>query len=175
MHINLLIFLSISYYAIFPPTPASFVGFEIKNAGLSVQGKFSRYEIIGKSSFTNAPEKASVKGEIQVHSILTGIKKRDSELMKKAYFDEENFPKIKFWSTKITRISDNEVEISGILEIKGVEKTIVGRWKYMKDEHGFEGWAAEIPLKRSDFGVGGKSWILSDDLMAYIRIPSSTR
>jgi len=174
MYINLLIFLSISFYSIFPESPASFVGFEIKNAGLSVQGKFSRYEMIGKSSFTNAPEKASIKGEIQVQSISTGIKKRDNELMKKAYFDEENFPKIKFWSTKITRITDSEVEIVGFLEIKGTKKRIVGRWKHLKDEHGFEGWTAEIPLKRSDFGVGGKSWILSDDLKAYIRIPSET-
>lgn len=153
-----------------PKNNAASIGFEIKNAGIIVEGKFEKIEYQAYTSFTENPEKAYIRGEISVASINTGIAKRDRELMKKSYFNEETFPKIKFESTKIKKRSSTSVEIMGTINIKGVEKELHTIWNFVENENGFTGWKSEIPLKRSDFGVGGKSWILSDDVTAYIRI-----
>lgn len=170
MIFNILLLLSTILVSVFPKNDQAFIGFEIKNAGLSVDGYFEQFEYQAHSSFIDNPSKAYIRGEISVASINTGIAKRDRDLLKKSYFDEEKFPKIKFQSTKIKKLSSTSVEITGTVNIKGKEKELRTTWYFVENEEGFTGWKSEIPLKRSDFGVGGKSWILSDDLTAYIRI-----
>jgi polyisoprenoid-binding protein YceI len=162
--ISLIIFLSVTIYG----QDDSYIGFEIRNAGITVNGTFSDFNIdikIDPSDLSNA----KFNGSIQVKSIDTGIKKRDKDLMNKSYFDVENHPKIVFIATSVESGGNGKYEITGKLKIKGVTKTItfevievaVSGKKYFK---------GEFELNRRDFNVGGNSWILADELKASIRL-----
>ncbi|MCC5917519.1 MAG: YceI family protein, partial [Cryomorphaceae bacterium] len=108
-------------------------------------------------------------GTIRVKSINTGISKRDKDLLKSGYFDEENFPKIIFIATSVKKLGDGKYEVSGKLKIKGVKKDHTFTVKEVK-KSGVTYFEGEFSLNRRDFNVGGSSWVLSDDLIVKIRV-----
>ncbi len=149
----------------------AYVKFEIRNAGVNVKGSFSEYDTdieINPKDLSSA----RFEGVISVESIDTGIKKRDKDLKKKQYFDTENYPEISFALTSISANDDNGYEVNGELTIKGVAKSVsfdavkvrVSGELYIK---------GELMLNRRDFNVGGRSVMLSDELKALFRLPTT--
>ena len=79
-------------------------------------------------------------------------------------------PKISFKSTKVTPTNkDGHLYMYGVITIKNVSKEISFPFTQKSKDGGilFEG---EFKLNRRDFGVGGKSFSMSDDLTVELSI-----
>jgi len=147
--------------------PNQYVSFKIKNAGLTVDGTIKG--LIGTILFDNKNlSQSSLNVSLNATSVNTGNKTRDGHLQKDEYFDGAVHPKITFKSTKIDKTATGFVA-TGELTIKGVTKIIKLPFNYTENGAGgtFNG---TVILDRRDFGVGGSSWIMGDDVSISISI-----
>jgi polyisoprenoid-binding protein YceI len=99
------------------------IGFGVKHMVLStVKGKFTDFE--GQVMYDpNDIGKSSVSVTIRTASVETGNSKRDSDLRGKGFFTAEEYPTMKFESTKIEKKGDGYVA-HGNLTIRGVTKKV---------------------------------------------------
>lgn len=147
------------------------IKFNIKNAGLTVEGEFHEFD--AKIDFNQEhPEKSSFYGEIIVASIDTGIDMRDRDLMKEKYFHEAKYPKISFQSTQVSPKKGNAITVTGQLTIKETQKQVSFDVNYEEKANEVI-FTFSLPLNRRDFGVGKSSWLLSDELKANLLITMS--
>lgn len=136
------------------------IQFKVKHLMIStVTGQFKKVEgslnTIDKD-FTTA--QANI--EIDVSSIDTNNQQRDEHLRTNDFFDIQNHPYIRFISTGIQQINDEEFEVVGVLNMRGVDKEIVMNAELggiVKDMAGNEkvGFSLTGKVNRKDFGV---SW-----------------
>ena len=105
------------------------------------------------------PERSSVKAQIQVKSIDTGIRKRDDHLCSAEFFDVAKYPQITFKSRGVKQTGQNSGDILGDLTMHGVTSQITLHVKLASPLS--EGqvpsrtrWSVTIdPIKRRDFGL----------------------
>jgi polyisoprenoid-binding protein YceI len=146
-----------------PVDQGSKVHFVIRNFGINTGGDFTG--LAGTIKFDpNNLSVADFNVSIDASTIDTDISSRDNHLRKEGYFDVKNYPKISFKSTKITKTNSTDyLYMFGNLTIKGVTKEVKFPFKATAQNGGyfFEG---EFKLNRRDFGVGGNSLSLSDDV-----------
>jgi len=166
----LLFNIAISFGQNLTPTDAgSKVHFVIKNFGINTGGSFDG--LAGSITFDPAnPTAASFNVSVDAKSVDTDLEARDNHLRKAEYFDVEKYPKISFRSTKITATNkEGFLYMYGVITIKNVSKEISFPFTQKSKEGGilFEG---EFKLNRRDFGVGGKSFSMSDELNVELSI-----
>ena len=152
-----------------PVDEGSKVRFVIKNFGINTGGTFEG--LGGKIEFDPAnPTAASFEVSVDATTVDTDIEARDRHLRKEEYFDVENHPKLVFTSTRITKTNKDEfLYMFGNLTIKGVTKEVKFPFKATVQGDGFL-FEGEFKLNRRDFGVGGKSLSLSDELTVNLSI-----
>lgn len=152
-----------------PVDAASSVKFVIKNLGLNVDGSFKGLN--GKIIFN--PESiagSSFNVNVDAASINTGNGLRDGHLKKEDYFDVAKYPAINFVSTKITAAGKTgEYNMEGIFTIKGISKSVSFPFTVTAVTNGIV-FRGQFKINRRDFNVGGKSWILSDDVAVSLNI-----
>lgn len=136
----------------------SSVEFVIRNVGIGVDGHFDVFSI--NTDLNNAGELLSVKGEIKVASIKTGIESRDEHLLKADYFDVENHEYIRFQSKSISKTSNSKYLAIINLTIKGKTKEIQLPIEVSKSSNGNE-IISNFEINRQDFKVGGGSLVMS--------------
>ena len=154
----------------YTPTDAgSKVRFVIKNFGINTGGTFEG--LTGSILFDPANlAGASFNVSVDAKSVDTDMEARDNHLRKEEYFDVEKYPKLSFRSTKITTTNkEGYLFMFGVITIKNISKEISFPFKQTSKDDGilFEG---EFKLNRRDFGVGGKSFSMSDDLNVELSI-----
>ena len=152
-----------------PTDDSSKIKFSIKNLGLNVSGSFKGLK--GKIFFdkTNLPM-SSFNVSVDVATVNTGIEARDNHLKKEEYFDLAKYPEINFVSKKISNPArDGELLIEGDITIKGVTKSISFPFTATPkgNDYLFEG---EFMLNRRDFGVGGHSLVMADNLTVSLSV-----
>lgn len=151
-----------------PVDNGSSVKFKIKNLGVSVGGSFTGLQ--GKIVFDPSnPSASSFDASVDANSINTGIDLRDDHLKKEEYFDVKNYPKIHFVSTRVTAGRSGSFNITGLLTIKKVTKEISFPFTATQQGNGFN-FSGEFKINRRDFGVGGSSFTLSDNLTVQLNI-----
>jgi polyisoprenoid-binding protein YceI len=151
------------------------IGFKVRHLMISnVVGKFNDFAdsaVLSNDDFSSA----KFNFEASIDSINTGVADRDGHLKSTDFFDSASFPKLTFHSESITKKSDSDFEIAGLISIKGVEKPMVLSVDYAGiavDPYGQTkaGMALTGKIKRSDFGL---TWsavteagnvVLSDDI-----------
>jgi polyisoprenoid-binding protein YceI len=148
----------------YTPTDAgSKVRFVIKNFGINTGGTFDG--LAGTITFDPSNlGGASFNVSVDAKSVDTDVEARDNHLRKAEYFDVEKYPKLSFKSTKITTTNkDGYLYMFGVITIKNISKEISFPFKQTNKDGGilFEG---EFKLNRLDFGVGGKSFSMADEL-----------
>jgi len=135
------------------------ISFFIKNAGLTVDGKFTQLQ--ANINFNpEQPEKATLDATVNSESISTGINLRDKHLKKEEYFDVAKFPKIYL---KLKSLSGNlKSGFEGIftLNMKGISKDITIPVKFEASGK----FSGSFNIDRRDFKVGGNSWTLGDNV-----------
>jgi polyisoprenoid-binding protein YceI len=162
--------ISAVYSQNYTPTDAgSKVRFVIKNFGINTGGTFDG--LAGTITFDPSNlATASFNVSVEAKSVDTDLEGRDNHVRKAEYFDVEKFPKISFKSTKITTTNkEGYLYMFGIITIKNVSKEISFPFSQISKDGGilFEG---EFKLNRLDFGVGGKSFSISDELNVELSI-----
>ncbi|SEJ11335.1 Polyisoprenoid-binding protein YceI [Cyclobacterium xiamenense] len=140
----------------------SFIKFTIRNLGLTVEGQFDSFTTTVDYNKAQ-PASSRFSATIQVISINTGINKRDDHLLQEAYFHVEKYPTITFQSTSVSSPDPSRLTVKGDLTIKG--KTLpVELAVAIKEVGGKTQFSISGELDRRDFGVGGSSWVMSDDV-----------
>ncbi|MDP2308552.1 MAG: YceI family protein [Pseudomonadota bacterium] len=140
-------------------TAHSSITFSIRHLVISkVHGRFTRWT----GAFALDAEGTSpgtISAAIEVASIDTNEAQRDGHLRSPDFFDAERFPTMSFASTRIRRIDDSAVEITGQLTIRDVSREVTlaadfgGR---VTDPWGNQrlGYSAKTTINRKDFGLG---------------------
>jgi polyisoprenoid-binding protein YceI len=152
-----------------PTDEGSKVRFVIKNFGINTGGTFDGLSgsiTFDPSSLTTASFDVSVDSK----TVDTDMEARDNHLRKAEYFDVEKYPKLSFRSTKVTTTNkEGYLFMFGVITIKNVSKEISFPFKQTSKDGGilFEG---EFKLNRRDFGVGGKSFSMSDELTVELSV-----
>lgn len=135
--------------------------FKVRHMMISnVRGEFGK--VSGTIHFDPAhPEATTVTAEIDATTINTREPQRDTHLKSGDFLDVENFPTIRFQSTKVEPAGTGKYNVTGDLTIRGVSRPVVlnveGPTHEHKDPWGFTRAGAEATAKisRKDFGL---SW-----------------
>jgi len=145
------------------------VQFKIRNLGISVTGSFTGLE--GKMVFDEKNlAGSSFQASIDASTINTGIDARNKHLRDEEYFDVKNFPRISFVSTKVTGSTKaGTFFLFGKLTIKNTTREISFPFTATPQEGGYL-FNGEFKLNRRDFGVGGSSLVLSDNLTVQLAV-----
>ena len=160
----------ISFGQTYTPTDAgSKVHFVIKNFGINTRGSFDG--LAGSITFDPANLSAtSFSVTVDAKTVDTDIEARDNPLRKAEYFDVEKYPTISFRSTKVTATNkDGYLYMFGVLTIKNISKEISFPFTQTSKDGGilFKG---DFKINRRDFGVGGSSFSVSDDVSVELSI-----
>jgi len=152
-----------------PIDEGSKVRFVIKNFGINTGGTFDG--LSGSITFDpSSLATASFNVTVDSKTVDTDMEARDNHLRKAEYFDAEKYPKLSFRSTKVTTTNkEGYLFMFGVITIKNVSQEISFPFKQTSKDGGilFEG---EFKLNRRDFGVGGKSFSMSDELTVELSV-----
>ena len=100
------------------------VGFAVKHMGIAtVRGEFTEFE--GTLEIGEDLSSAKVYGTVKTESVDTNEPQRDDHLRSPDFFDAAQFPELRFESTAIEALDDEEFRIAGKLTIHGVTNDIV--------------------------------------------------
>jgi polyisoprenoid-binding protein YceI len=133
------------------------VTFQVRHLVTKVRGRFT--DFAGTVLFDEArPELSSVSFEAGTASIDTGTADRDQHLRSEDFFFVEKFPSLTFVSSRVTRKSAQEFDVTGTLTIRGVAKNVTLPVTYLgaaTDPWGNArvGFETEITINRKDFGL----------------------
>jgi polyisoprenoid-binding protein YceI len=100
------------------------VGFAVKHMGIAtVRGEFT--EFAGTLEIAEDLSSAKAYGTVSAGSVDTNEPQRDAHLRSGDFFDVEQYPELRFESTSIEALDDEEYRITGQLTIHGVTNEIV--------------------------------------------------
>jgi polyisoprenoid-binding protein YceI len=159
-----LFFLMGSWLMIYQPLQAkpiekSQVSIEGKQMGAITRAEFKKTQgditLNPTSSATLAS--AKIKMEIETASLNFSSPLVSAEIKKPEWLNVLLFPKALFESTQITKKSDTELDIQGLLTIKDVKKTIRFPAQFLIKGQKIK-LSGEFEFKRLDFGVGKGEW-----------------
>jgi polyisoprenoid-binding protein YceI len=153
--------------------------FAVRHLGIStVRGAFTK--VSGGAQFDPAdPSKSSIQADIDAASVDTRVDARDNDLRSPKFFDVQKFPTITFKSTKVESAGEGKLRVTGGLTIHGVTKEVVldvdGPSAPMKDPRGNLriGASATTTINRQDFGVGGASGMVGDQVTITLDVEMS--
>lgn len=152
-----------------PVTAASKVHFVIKNFGIKTGGDFSG--LTGFIKFNPANYAAAVFDvTVNANSIDTDNSLRDGHLKKADYFHVDKFKTLSFKSTKVVLSSTGgRFYMYGDLTIKGVTKPVEFGFSATPKDGGFL-FDGAFEINRRDFGVGGKSISIGDNVTVSLSV-----
>ncbi len=141
----------------------SSIGFEITHFFTPVKGSFT--DFTGTLAFDpNDLGSSKVNFTVNIASVNTGNKKRDSHLQSKDFFNVKKWSTMKFTSTSIKKSGSDYVAV-GKLTIRDVTKSIEIPFKVlgvqdhpMKKGNLVTAIRSEFSIDRTKFGVGTGSW-----------------
>ena len=152
-----------------PVDYGSKVNFSIKNFGISVVGSFKGLE--GNIIFDqNNLERSQIEASVDASTVNTGLDVRDKHLRGNDYFNVRDYQRIKFSSMSIERGAQRgNYLVKGILTIKSVSREIIIPFSVTSQEGGYL-FSSSFSLNRRDYGIGGSSISLSDNLTVSLQI-----
>ena len=135
----------------------STVGFAVKHMGIAnVRGQFTEFE--GTLEVGEDLARSSARGSVKVSSITTDDEQRDAHLRSADFFNVEEFPEIRFESTKVEAIDDESTSVVGNLTMHGVTREV--KLKAVVQGTDIDPWGKERAglevvgvLKRGDFDM----------------------
>lgn len=152
-----------------PVDESSKVHFVIKNFGIKTGGDFTGLN--GTIKFDPVNFGATVFNvTVDAGTVDTDNSTRDGHLRKSEFFDAAKYKTISFKSTKIVKSSvAGRFYVYGELTIKGVTKPVEFGFGATPKNGGYV-FDGEFTINRRDFGVGGSSVSLSDNLRVSLAV-----
>lgn len=139
------------------------VTFVIVNAGLEVEGKFE--QVSGQFVTDSAGLKpVLVTGVVKVKSIDTGIGLRDRHLQGKDYFFASQHPELRM---QLLGIEGNKARFAVVIRGKTKSLLVPYLWQQQAGKGQFK---CSFTLNRRDFGVGGSSLLMADEVAVTIEL-----
>ncbi len=146
-----------------PVDAGSKVHFVIKNFGIKTGGDFTGLKGTIKFDPVNFST-TNFNVTVDAGTIDTDNSSRDGHLRKSEYFDVAKYKTISFKSTKVVKSSvAGRFYVYGDLTIKGVTKPVEFGFGATPKNGGYV-FDGEFTINRRDFGVGGSSVSMSDNL-----------
>ena len=100
------------------------IGFVARHAMVTkVRGSFNEFQ--GSGYFdADDPAQSHLELNIKADSIHTGNADRDAHLRSNDFFEMDTYPEIKFVSTEVAQVDDDNYKVTGLLTIKGVTNPV---------------------------------------------------
>jgi polyisoprenoid-binding protein YceI len=149
----------------------SSVMFHIKNLGITVSGLFAGFK--GDIKFDPANLAGSnIEASVETNTIDTDNGTRNDHLKSDSYFYVANYPAITMKSTALKHKIGNNYSGTFNITIKDVTKSIEIPFTYTEtgSTASFKG---NFHVERSDFGIGAKSLVMSDDVKVDIDVTTA--
>lgn len=134
------------------------LGFKIKHLMISnVSGAFTKFDVQTETASDDFSE-AKVVATVDVESINTSNSQRDDHLRNADFFEVTTHPNIKFESTKVEKLDDENFSLYGNLTIKDTTKPVKLAVEFngiAKDPWGNikAGFTLNGKINRKDFGI----------------------
>ena len=142
------------------------ITFEIKNVDITTGGSIGGLETKVHFNPSNL-NTSTLEASVDVNTINTGNSSRDEHLRSDDFFDVAHFNKISLRSVSFKHKSGDNYTGRFILTIKGRSKQVDIPFTFL-DKDNTVTFKGTFKLDRLDFGVGGKSMILSDEVIVHI-------
>lgn len=132
--------------------------FKVKHMMISnVKGVFLDFDVTVDGTPEDLPH-AQVNVAIKTASVNTKSESRDDHLRSVEFFDADTYPFIRFTTTEIKKLSEEDFELTGNLSIKYITKPATFTTKYggmAKDPWGNQkvGYTVQGKINRKDFGL----------------------
>ncbi|GAB3008270.1 YceI family protein [Niabella terrae] len=160
--------LAVSAQSLQPSPQNSKIEFSIKNMGITVNGSLS--DLKGKMAFDPQQLKSSsFDVTVGVNTINTGNQKRDAHLKKPDFFDAAKYPTIGIKTTSISAKGNNTYLATARLTMHGVTKAIQFEFTAQSQNGGYR-FKTKFTIDRKDFGVGGNSMTMGDDVQVSLDV-----
>jgi polyisoprenoid-binding protein YceI len=148
-----------------------------KGAGFTY-GRFNQFEGKVRGTASN-PESLEVELTVQTASVDSANANRDEHLRGTDFFSAAEFPTLTFKSKSAKKVSDDSVELTGDLTIRGVtrEITVPVRLTGRSTDRGalLVGAKATFTIDRRDFGITYGQGSLGNDIGLIISLQANTR
>jgi polyisoprenoid-binding protein YceI len=158
--IAILAFLTVNAFAQSKVTKSD-VTFKIKNLGFNVSGNFTGFNADVRFNPANLAT-SSIEASVASSTVNTDSESRDNHLKSDDYFDVAKYPKITLKSVSIKHKSGNNYTGSFNVTIKDKTKLIEIPFTYV-ESGSTATFKGEFQVLRTDFGIGGKNVILSNE------------
>ena len=149
-------------YSLTEASTVSFVGSKVTG---SHEGGFK--EIDGHLHISDSDEVTGGTIHIDMNSTWSDNDKLTEHLKAADFFDVANHPKATFYLTRVKKESDGKYQISGDLDLRGVEKNITFPATAAKDGEDIK-VQAEFDINRKDWGIeyaGKKDDLIRDEVV----------
>lgn len=158
--ITILFFLATNAFAQSKVTRSA-VTFKIKNLGFNVDGSFGGFNADINFKPTSLAT-SSIEASVASNTVNTDNESRDNHLKSEDYFDVAKYPKIILKSVSFKHKSGSNYTGSFNVTIKDKTKLIEIPFTYIEagNTATFKG---DFQVLRTDFGIGGKNVILSNE------------
>ena len=150
--------------------------FSVRHMGIStVRGAFTKVSGSAQYDPSNV-SRTSIDATIDASSVDTRVSMRDDDLRSPNYFDVAKYPTITFKSKSVQAVGEGKLKIVGDLTIHGVTKEVAldvdGPSAPVTDPKGNShlGASASTTVNRKDFGVGGSSNVVGEDITITIDV-----
>ena len=150
--------------------------FSVRHMGIStVRGAFTKVSGSAQYDPSNV-SKTSIDATIDASSVDTRVSMRDEDLRSPNYFDVAKYPTITFKSKSVRAAGEGKLKIVGDLTTHGVTKEVTldvdGPSAPVTDPKGNShvGASASTNVNRKDFGVGGSSNMVGEDITITIDV-----
>lgn len=153
----------------------SAVSFKVKHLFTMVPGRFNT--VSGTIVYdAQAVENSKVDVSIDAASINTENEMRDKHLRSADFFEVDKYPTATFKSTRVAKVGDGKLEVTGDLTIRGVTKSVVlateiigfGPGPDGKQRGGFH---ATTQINRMDYNVSWNKTLDGGSLLLGADVP----
>jgi polyisoprenoid-binding protein YceI len=148
------------------------VSFSVKQMGVPVDGKFTRFDAQVQLD-PKKPETGKVSFSIDIASATMGNAESDAELPKAPWFNTAKFPQASFVSSAVKAAGPGKFEVAGKLTIKGNARDIVV--PVALTQSGATSTATgTFTVKRIEFKIGEGEWtdtsIVANDVQVKFKL-----
>jgi polyisoprenoid-binding protein YceI len=149
----------------------SAVTFHIKNLGITVDGILGGFK--GDIKFDPANLAGStIEASVETNTIDTDNGTRNDHLKSDSYFDAAKYPAITMKSVSFKHNSGNKYTGTFNLTIKDKTNTVTVPFTFAETGNSAE-FKGNLQIKRTDYGVGGRSLVMSDDVKIDIDVTTT--
>lgn len=149
----------------------SIITFKIKNLGINTGGSIGGVQADIKFDAANL-DASTISASADVNTINTDNDMRDEHLKGDSYFDVAKYPRITMKSVSLKHKSGNNYTGQFNVTIKDKTQLLDMPFTYI-ESNGTASFNGTLKLKRTSFGVGGSSMVMSDDVTVTIDVETS--